>query len=77
MTIGAKETFTSYYHPIKFQDDAFHVPNKIGYLTLFPNNICHGVSPNQHEIPRISIAGDVTPFLGEDSLEKAIKIGIL
>jgi hypothetical protein len=59
LTTGAKETFTSYYHPIKFQDDAFHVPNKIGYLTLFPIFIPHGVTPNKYESPRISIAGDI------------------
>ena len=61
LSIGAKETFTSYYHPIKFQDAAFHVPNKIGYLTLFPNFIPHSVSPNKYEVPRISIAGDIFP----------------
>jgi len=85
VSINAKETATSYFHPSVLQVgpngidflDAFHNQNRIGYLTLFPNNICHGVSPNQQETPRISIAGDVTPFLGEDSLEKAIKIGIL
>ena len=52
-------SFTSYEHPIKFQAGAFHVPNKIGYLTLFPNFIPHGVSPNRYETPRISIAGDI------------------
>lgn len=85
VSINAKDTQTSYFHPSVLQVgpggvdflDAFHNPNRIGYLTLFPNNILHGVSPNQQETPRISIAGDVTPFLGEDSLEKAIKIGTL
>ena len=85
VSINAKETATSYFHPavrevgpngVDFLD-AFHNPNRIGYLTLFPNHLPHGVSPNQQETPRISIAGDITPFLGDDSLENAIKIGIL
>ena len=83
VSINAKETATSYFHPSVLQVgpngidflDAFHNPNRIGYLTLFPNNILHGVSPNQQETPRISIAGDITPFLGDDSLENAIEIG--
>ena len=58
VTLNATETFTSYYHPTKFQNDAFHVSNKIGYLTLFPNWIPHSVSPNKRDIHRISIAGD-------------------
>jgi hypothetical protein len=61
LTINAIETFTSYYHPIKFQEEAFHTPNKIGYLTLFPNFIPHSVSLNRYETPRISIAGDIFP----------------
>ena len=61
VSINAIETFTSYYHPIKFEEDAFRVPNKIGYLTLFPNYIPHSVSPNKHETHRISIAGDTFP----------------
>ena len=61
VSINAIETFTSYYHPIKFVEDTFRVPNKIGYLTLFPNYIPHSVSPNQHETHRISIAGDTFP----------------
>ena len=61
LTIRAKETFTSYFHPCKFQEEAFHVPNNIGILSLFPNYICHGVSPNKDETPRISIAGDIYP----------------
>ena len=85
VSINAKETATSYYHPSVLEVgpngvdflDAIHNPNRIGYLTLFPNNILHGVSPNQQEAPRISIAGDITPFLGDDSIEKPIKIGIL
>ena len=69
LTINATETFTSYHHPIKFLEDAFHVPNKIGYLTLFPSFIPHSVSRNRYETPRISIAGDVFPstWLVEDS----------
>ena len=62
LTIKAKETFTSYYHPELFpfqQDDAYHVPNKVGYLTLFPDYVPHSVSINKHSIPRISIAGDI------------------
>ena len=59
LSINAKETFTSYLHPVKFQQEAFYVPNKIGYLTLFPTYIPHGVSPNRYETPRISIAGDI------------------
>ena len=67
LTINAFETFTSYYHPIKFQEGSFHVPNKIGYLTLFPNYIPHSVSQNRHETYRISIAGDTysSQFLDE------------
>ena len=63
VTISATETFTSYYHPVKFQEvkvgGTFHVPNKIGNLTLFPNHIPHSVSTNRYETPRISIAGDI------------------
>ncbi len=59
VTINATETFTSYYHPIKSQPEAFHAPNKIGYLTLFPNFIPHDVSPNKYATPRITIAGDI------------------
>jgi len=64
LTIAARETFTSYYHPVTFpfqQNEAYHVPNKVGYLTLFPDFIPHGVSPNRYEIPRVSIAGDICP----------------
>ena len=64
LTIGAKETFTTYYHPVTFpfqQNDSYHVPNKVGYLTLFPNFIPHSVSRNRYEIPRVSIAGDIIP----------------
>jgi hypothetical protein len=60
VSINAVGTFTSYHHPIKFQEETFHVPNKIGYLTLFPSYLPHGVSLNMHEIPRISIAGDTS-----------------
>ena len=60
-----KTSSTSYYHPITFPynqpADVFHSPNKIGYLTLFPNCIPHSVSPNRYETPRISIAGDLHP----------------
>ena len=59
LTINAIETCTSYYHPIKYQTAVFHTPNRIGHLTLFPSYIPHGVSTNQYETPRISIAGDV------------------
>ena len=73
LTIGAKETFTTYYHPVTFpfqQNDAYHVPNKVGYLTLFPNFIPHSVTPNRYEIPRVSIAGDIIPAsFFEDELE--------
>ncbi len=46
LTINATETFTSYFNPIKFEEETFHVPNKIGYLTLFPNIVPHCVSPD-------------------------------
>jgi len=62
LTIGSSETFNTYYHPLTFpfqQDNAFHVPNKVGCLTLFPDLVPHGVSPNKHSVPRISIAGDI------------------
>ena len=45
--------------PLLFQQEAFYVPNKVGYLTLFPDFIPHGVSPNRYETPRVSIAGDI------------------
>ena len=61
VSINAIETVTSYFHPIKFATEAFHIPNKIGHLTLFPNYIPHNVSPNRYETPRISIAGDICP----------------
>ena len=51
--------FTSYYHPIKFTNGAFYIPNIIGTLTLFPNYIPHDVTANKYETPRISIAGDI------------------
>ena len=60
VTINAIEpSFTSYYHPIKFQEEAVHSPNEKGILTIFPNYIPHGVSPNRYAIPRVTIAGDV------------------
>ena len=59
VSISARETATSYYHPTKFQSEGCHIPNKIGYLTLFPNFVPHGVSGNRYDTPRISIAGDV------------------
>ena len=62
LCINAIETFTSYYFPVVDTKHApFHIPNKIGYLTLFPDFIPHGVSPNRYETPRISIAGDTYP----------------
>jgi len=64
LTIGTRETFTSYYCPITypFRFDAFHTPNKCGYLTLFPEFIPHSVSINKYtDIPRISIAGTNVP----------------
>ena len=69
LTVSAIETFTSYYHPIKFQEEAFHVPNKVGYLTLFPNFVPHSVSPNRYDTHRISIAGDIyaSTWLEEES----------
>ena len=70
LSINAFETFTSYYHPIKFQGATYHVPNKVGYLTMFPNFIPHSVSPNNYEIPRVSIAGDIftTSFFEDESV---------
>jgi len=59
VNITANETFTTYYHPVKFQDEAFYVPNKPGYLTLFPDFIPHSVTVNKYNVPRISIAGDI------------------
>ena len=72
VSIAAKKTFTTYFHPIKYQEQRFHVPNKIGYLTLFPNFIPHNVSPNRYEIPRVSIAGDICPstWLDEPSAKR-------
>ena len=59
ITINAIETFTTYYHPYANSKQSYNVPNKIGYLTLFPNIVPHCVSPNRYETPRISIAGDI------------------
>ena len=64
LNINVIETFTSYIHPIKFQEDTFHVPNKIGYLTLFPCLVPHSVSMNRYITPRITIAGDIFPASG-------------
>jgi len=75
VTINAIETFTSYHHPIKFQESAFHVPNKIGYLTLFPDYIPHEVSINRYETPRISIAGDIFTSPGKQYNQDLVKIG--
>jgi len=61
LTINATETFTSYLHPIKGIDEAYHVPNNIGTLTLFPQFIPHSVTPTTSLNPRISIAGDIFP----------------
>ena len=44
---------------IQEEKDAFHIPNKPGYLTLFPDFIPHGVSINNYPEPRISIAGGI------------------
>ena len=74
-------SFTSYYHPVKFQNEAFNVPNKVGYLTMFPNFIPHSVSPNRYKVPRVSIAGDIVPSTWLDipnkpmSNENYIKLG--
>ena len=73
VTINAFETFTSYYHPVKFQEESFHVPNKIGYLVLFPSDIPHGVSPNNHETPRITLAGDIFPSTWLDEEHKPFR----
>jgi hypothetical protein len=62
LTISAKETFTSYYHPVTWpliQRDVYHVPNKVGYLTLFPSVVSHSVTLNNYKTPRVSIAGDI------------------
>jgi len=74
VSINAIETVTSYFHPIDVTNRTFHIPNKIGHLTLFPNYVPHSVTPNRYETPRISIAGDIcpstvlcTPVEGEDS----------
>ena len=66
-------SFTSYEHPIKFQAGAFHVPNKIGYLTLFPNFIPHEVSPNRYVTPRVTIAGNICPSTWLDETKKDMK----
>ena len=73
VTINAFETFTSYYHPIKFREEAFHTPNKIGYLTLFPHFIPHGVSPNKYETSRITLAGDIFPSTWLDEEHKPFR----
>jgi len=73
VTINAHETFTSYYHPIKFREEAFHTPNKIGYLTIFPHFIPHGVSPNKYETPRITLAGDIFPSTWLDEEHEPLK----
>ena len=72
LTINATETSTSYYNPIN-EAEFFHVPNKIGVLTLFPAIIPHGVNPNKYGTPRISIAGDIYPstWLNEDALNQS------
>jgi len=69
LTINAVETFTSYYHPHINLKETYNVPNKIGYLTLFPNFIPHSVSPNRYDTFRISIAGDiyVSTWLNEEN----------
>lgn len=83
LSINAKETATSYFHPIKFEMSAFHIPNKIGELTLFPAYVSHGVSENRHEAHRVSIAGDIKtsswlddPTYGQEGLQKlAVEVG--
>ena len=78
LSINAFETFTSYYHPIKFQGATYHVPNKVGYLTMFPNFIPHSVSINRYPQPRISIAGDIftSTWLNEPASEYQSKNNI-
>jgi len=75
VSISAIETATSYYHPMKFHNEVFHIPNKIGYLTLFPNFIPHGVSPNRYKTPRISIAGDIktSKFMDDPKADVGLK----
>jgi hypothetical protein len=70
LTVCAKDTFTTFFHPVKFQEEYYNAPNNIGHLTLFPDFIPHGVTPNNHEIPRISIAGDIytESWLDENSV---------
>jgi hypothetical protein len=84
LTINATETFTTYIHPTNtFVQDPYNVPNKIGYLTLFPSFIPHGVTPNRYETPRISIAGDIyaSTWLDEDNTnlmkKNLVEIGVL
>ena len=70
VTINATQpSFTSYYHPVKFQEDAVHNPNKIGNMTIFPNFIPHEVSLNKYETPRITIAGDIMPSTWKDEVD--------
>ena len=71
VNINTIDTFTSYYHPIKFQEESIHVPNKIGCLCLFPHFIPHGVSQNNHETPRITVAGDIFPATWLDEKPEA------
>jgi hypothetical protein len=81
LNIASFETHNDYYHPVKFQEQSFHVPNKVGYLTLFPNDIPHSVSINRWPQPRISIAADLftSTWLDEPESEyqskNAVKIG--
>ena len=87
VSINAKETSTTYFHPEVLQVgpqgidflDSIDNPNQIGMITLFPNNIPHAVRSNQQKIPRISIAGDITPASNEENQieQNTIEIGIL
>ena len=76
-------SFTDYYHHLKFSPEIFHIPNKIGYLTLFPNFIPHGVSPNRYTTPRVTIAGDTfsSSWLDETTPgamnKNLVKLGII
>ncbi len=58
LSLQAIETTTDYKSP--FTREFIQIPNKNGEMTLFPSFVDHKTSKNLSDVPRISIAFDLT-----------------
>ena len=58
ITISTEETSTIYHNPFDHRQ-TIDIPNKVGYITLFPNFIPHQTTVYNGSDVRISIAGDI------------------